>query len=1681
MARRVNTRFIGIFAACAIGAVGVVYVAQKTLVHGSAAQFRQAAVDAGNNKDWRGAVANWSRAVAASPNDPDLWRQYGVALHELGLQDPEFAAKQQDRDAWEHALEINPGYPADVPQEYLPAVADLVEFWREQLANPAGMNTDRLLEAYRGATDRATQFLDILSKASDDTAHPEFKELRKEIPDTQVFLYTTIAQEWIKELITDDPAGLAAAAAQPSLDTPRIPLADTEQKMRDLLAQQIAAKGEVNADLPFYLALMDIHRGQLEAQANQGATTQPSSVTDWYQKAEAEMTDVLKSQGKSPTMHYSAAEVESSLADVDHSADDSRDKHRLKANDEMDTALALMTGKEPLYAKISLQAAQTDYFNHDYARAHSILSALFKNQGANPGVVVDASSLAASMPDLRDQAIKTLKSDIGSSANSASVGGQRFFELEALSELETGALSTETDDKAKAALSADITSNLQQMANAGQDAQHVKLLTLTKARYLLIDHNFVAAVQAITTAMASDTRLSKDPQLIWLLANAYDAATERAQAEVYLRTYISDDPTSLRAREMLVTDLFNDASEQATNEISQQFDYLCRVAATDPEVIRLLANACRVADDRSQAEAHFRQIIQANPKFILARKLFVEGLLADGSTEAKSEANDQLNYLRGATPNDTDVIRLQMLVMDPSADADKLKALFSQLPQDTPQELRNKADVAVSTMQNPDEAASLLTQAMAKGPDSGDVRTAVGIALKFDANKQRAKALDLVQKVLAVHPNEPNLVLLVKKYQGASEADLTTLHNQLEDQVVEKDSEVVAHDRALALEDLQPQSYSPDLAEHYLKDAEAADPNNVNVWNDLFSLYIQTKQFDKIPPYLRKLQDANFDEAHGLLLEFEVAQAKKDVKSELDIGRQLISALPEFGMSYFDMGQAYQDSGQFQQAIENYDTAIQKKGVGEYAALMLKDEIDCYQQLNQPDKAMVAIEEGRREFPNDAGFLFLRSDYEVKHGEAHAAANDLVEILKDNPQFPDIYLKLAAAEVQDANDKIRMADRDGATAAASNAVAVMKEAVKRFPDDPEMYRTLADIYRNGSDPTDAEKTIRSLDARTGWSEKPDVPQMLAQLYAQTNQPEKAEAAYAEAIRRAKGTPRLANLITSYANLLVNYKKYDEAINFLTPYAAKSLPIRQQRINILITAGRTADAEAEIKALLEENASNAAQVANLQSVWAKLELDSHNLSTAAEHDAKALAADPNSLTALEVRSNIHLSQSPPDVDGAINDLNAALQINPDNAQIMADLANCYLDKLDADRAATILQTALRGHPEDVSIRLRLAEVYSAYPPKRLDQALQILQDGLNQPDGRTNADLALAIVQTYQMMGKNDQALQNCEVSLNAIPGNQALIQTLLDLLVDVGQYKDAIPIADTMLKQDDKLWWAWGLRGQAKAGVGDKAGAGSDLNQALTIADSQNNSGAAYAIVDTIAKVISLDAAISIVRQRQGSDPRWTVKLVMLYHENGQDDLAIAAVEPLLGAANQLPPAQRVPVLELAGMIYATAQPTPQADKAYAVYNQILAINKDNVTALNNLASLCADDFTPPRVEEGLRDVRHAIDLANARGATDPSLEDTYGWLLILGGNTEEGMGILQKAAAAAAQKPFPDVYYHLGEGYLRLNRPQDALQQVNLALKAMSDARGANQAFDPLMRVRVQDLSARVLSALGQ
>jgi tetratricopeptide (TPR) repeat protein len=367
------------------------------------------------------------------------------------------------------------------------------------------------------------------------------------------------------------------------------------------------------------------------------------------------------------------------------------------------------------------------------------------------------------------------------------------------------------------------------------------------------------------------------------------------------------------------------------------------------------------------------------------------------------------------------------------------------------------------------------------------------------------------------------------------------------------------------------------------------------------------------------------------------------------------------------------------------------------------------------------------------------------------------------------------------------------------------------------------------------------------------------------------------------------------------------------------------------------------------------------------------------------------------------------------------------------------------------------------------------PIRLDQALSVIQDGINQPGGDKIPELANALAGTYQQMGNNNMAVKVSVDALTRMPGKLELIRPYLELLLAVGNYKTAADQSTALIQQNQQIWWMWHIRARARAALGDKAGASSDLDQALALVDAAKDSQDAIAIIETVDHAVGVDRAIELIQKRPANDAQWNTLLIMLYHDHGDDDQAIKVMEPMLADASATP-AERSQRLEMAGVIYATAQPKPFADKSFDAYKQLLAINHDDVPALNNIASLCADSFTPPRIEEGLGYIRHAMDLLNSRGASDPMSEDTYGWLLILGGQTEQGMAVLQKAVD---RKSFPEGYYHLGEGYLRMNRPEDARKQVNLALKAVADAQQSGQPVSSTTRAKISDLSDRVLGSL--
>jgi tetratricopeptide (TPR) repeat protein len=116
-----------------------------------------------------------------------------------------------------------------------------------------------------------------------------------------------------------------------------------------------------------------------------------------------------------------------------------------------------------------------------------------------------------------------------------------------------------------------------------------------------------------------------------------------------------------------------------------------------------------------------------------------------------------------------------------------------------------------------------------------------------------------------------------------------------------------------------------------------------------------------------------------------------------------------------------------------------------------------------------------------------------------------------------------------------------------------------------------------------------------------------------------------------------------------------------------------------------------------------------------------------------------------------------------------------------------------------------------------------------------------------------------------------------------------------------------------------------------------------------------------------------------------------------------------------------------------------RTEEALKVLREAQKVDPSNSTLQNNLGYLL--------LEKG-GDLQEASDLIEAAVKQDPqnsSVMDSWGWVLFKQGKYEESEKALRKASEL---NPFsPDTRMHLGEALLKLNRPEEAVEQWERAL----------------------------------
>jgi putative PEP-CTERM system TPR-repeat lipoprotein len=112
-------------------------------------------------------------------------------------------------------------------------------------------------------------------------------------------------------------------------------------------------------------------------------------------------------------------------------------------------------------------------------------------------------------------------------------------------------------------------------------------------------------------------------------------------------------------------------------------------------------------------------------------------------------------------------------------------------------------------------------------------------------------------------------------------------------------------------------------------------------------------------------------------------------------------------------------------------------------------------------------------------------------------------------------------------------------------------------------------------------------------------------------------------------------------------------------------------------------------------------------------------------------------------------------------------------------------------------------------------------------------------------------------------------------------------------------------------------------------------------------------------------------------------------------------------------------------------------DTAIETYEQVVKFDPNSALAYNNLAWLYGQDGD----SRALSTAQRAVDLA----PNSPQIKDTYGWLLVLDGQLDNGVSILTDAWESAPQ--LGDIGYHLAEGLARSGEPEQARVVLEQAL----------------------------------
>ncbi len=828
-------------------------------------------------------------------------------------------------------------------------------------------------------------------------------------------------------------------------------------------------------------------------------------------------------------------------------------------------------------------------------------------------------------------------------------------------------------------------------------------------------------------------------------------------------------------------------------------------------------------------------------------------------------------------------------------------------------------------------------------------------------------------------------------------------------------------------------------------------------------------------------KDANYGDARYLLGTL-YKETGNLAAAEDELHRALLSGVNKEKVQG-DLGQVYLSRGEFQKVIDEIKPDSASKPEVQASILVLRG--DAFIGLGNREDAAASFEEAQKTDPAYLGAILGQARLQAAEGKLDAALNLVGQVITKDPRNVDAWImKGDMYRATDKTDAAADAYKQAAAIDSKNPqahanLAALYVTTGQMDLAQTEIATFEKLYPN-SLMGKYLQALLSFRAQKFTVARDDIAQVLK--VAPDHMPSvlldgvtayqlgSMETAQKELGRFVEAFPQNAYSRKMLALVDLKQKQPVEALKALAPLMGVAHP-EPQVVTLAAEAYSLTGEYSKAAQMLEKEATKDPENATLRTQLGLTRLASGQTGRAIADLESAAKMDPAHMEAENALAMTYLGKK--DYDQALLYAQRMVKKDPKNPAYRNLVGAAYVGKNDLVNARKSFEAALATDSSYVPAELNLAQI--DLKQNKVPEASKRFEDILTKDKNNLQAMMFLAgiakstgddskaidwlqkaakanpkvlqpradLVRYYLQKKQNKEAVDQAKEAVAADANDTNALDLLGSTQLAAGQSKDAVATYTKLVQLVPRAPVAYYRLGNAQVMAQDDAGAAVSFGKALQFQSDYQD--ALNALVALDLRAGNYAEAAKLAHDYQVRFPKSPEGFVL------EGDIA-AAQKDYVKAANAYGHAQTVAkttaaeiklhsVLSLSGkaaqadnlmLQWLKAYPNDLLARTYLAsaflkegnsksameqYQILLQKAPDDALALNNLAWI----YHEAKDGRALETARHA----NRVAPGNPQVMDTLGWILVSGGESKEGLDLLQKASTLAPSDL--DIRYHYG------------------------------------------------------